>query len=329
MASAESSRPPPAATSGGANPRTAGAETSRGTKTPASLELPAPSTAVTRMLLSPRASGTRAAMNRPPVTAAATSLTSTVTGAASVTLPRTVTWSAPVMLPLAGEAMLSSGGVRARLTVPARSSARPTNSWSAPSLVTVIGGGQKAMPLSPSEHTNVTVASRLVQPFAFGPGVTVARIVGAVRSMLMRAPANAMFPARSTARPSVSCPAPSVVTVTGSLTVAIPDRASLALKRTVTSVRFQPAAFGGGSTDAAICGGVRSMLTLTEAPDVVPVRSDAVPLRTCPAPSWDTVIGRVQVATPLVESEQSNRTLTFVLFQPASLGAGSRVGLMI
>ena len=68
------------------------------------------------------------------------------------------------------------------------------------------------------------------------------------------------FPAKSEALPVTTCPAPSVVTITGLVTLPTPDRASAAVKLTVTLVLFHPLAFGGGLAVLVNVGGVKSML---------------------------------------------------------------------
>src|SRR4030042_34860 len=103
-----------------------------------------------------------------------------------------------------------------------------------------------------------------------GSGEEEAVIVGGVLSMLTVAEAVAIFPAKSVASPLTFCSAPSVVTITGSVTASTPDRLSEALKVTVTSVLFQPLALGSGEAEAVIVGGVLSMLTVAEAVAALP-----------------------------------------------------------
>jgi hypothetical protein len=68
----------------------------------------------------------------------------------------------------------------------------------------------------------------------------------------------AELPAASTAVPVTSWPAPSWLSSTGALHEAMPLCASEHSKLTVTSVLFQPAAFGAGSSLATIVGGSAS-----------------------------------------------------------------------
>jgi hypothetical protein len=58
----------------------------------------------------------------------------------------------------------------------------PETTCAVPSVVTVTGGGQLAIPDSASSHVKVTVTSVWFHPAAFGAGLTVAVIVGAVTS---------------------------------------------------------------------------------------------------------------------------------------------------
>ena len=75
--------------------------------------------------------------------------------------------------------------------------------------------------------------------------------------------AVAVLPARSVASPVTLCFMPSVVSRTGGVQVSIPDRASVQLKFTVTSVLFQPLAFGAGAAAPVIVGLSVSNGTLT------------------------------------------------------------------
>ena len=84
---------------------------------------------------------------------------------------------------------LTLGSVRSRLIVteapalfPALSVAVPLTTWPAPSVVTLIGAGQDAIPDSASEQANKTVGGADHQPAAFAAGATEAVIVGGVVS---------------------------------------------------------------------------------------------------------------------------------------------------
>jgi len=70
----------------------------------------------------------------------------------------------------------------------------------------------------------------------------------------------ALLPVLSIAVPHISCPELSVVTVIGVGQTAMPEVASAHVKLTVTSVLFQPFAFGIGVAVAVIVGDVLSML---------------------------------------------------------------------
>src|SRR5262249_46216486 len=118
-------------------------------------------------------------------------------------------------------------------------------------------------------------------------------------------------------------------TVTGAVTETTPDRPSCAANVTVTAVLCQSASFGGGSTEATTVGGVLSMFSVTLADALLPARSVAVPLTTCPAPSAVTVTGCGQLAMPDPSSLQVKVTVTSVLFQPAALGGGAALALML
>src|SRR5215469_17996596 len=109
----------------------------------------------------------------------------------------------------------------------------------------------------------------------------------------------------------------------------MPERESLQLKFTSTSVLFQPAAFAGGRAVAVMVGGVSSKLRVSDEDAVFPARSAAVPVMIWPAPSWVTVTGGVQEAMPEVLSEQAKLTTTLPLFQPKEFAAGSAEAVMM
>ena len=212
--------------------------------------------------------------------------------------------------------------------LPATSTAVPVTTWPAPSVLTVMGSGHRAMPLPPSVHVKLTLTSLLFQPAAFADGLTTALIVGRLLSMLSVTDTVAWLPALSTAVPLTTCPALSVLTVTGSGHRAIPLTASLHVKLTRTSVLFQPAAFGSGLTTVLTLGRLLSMLSVTDALAWFPATSTAVPLTTCPAPSVLTVTGSGHRAIPLRASVHVKLTCTSALLQPAALGAGLTDALM-
>src|SRR3954467_13125248 len=84
----------------------------------------------------------------------------------------------------------TNGGVWSMMTVtvvsvrfPALSTAVPITGWLAPSVGTVTGAGQMAIPDSSSVHVNVTVTGVRFHPAAFGAGDTAPDIVGLIVSM--------------------------------------------------------------------------------------------------------------------------------------------------
>src|ERR1051325_364235 len=81
-------------------------------------------------------------------------------------------------------------------------------------------------------------------------------------SMLTETLAELRLPALSTASPVTVCPAPSLWRTTAAGQMAMPLKASLQVKLTVTAELFQPAAFGAGATCASIDGNVRSTVSL-------------------------------------------------------------------
>src|SRR2546428_641858 len=137
----------------------------------------------------------------------------------------------------------------------------------------------------------------------------------------------AWLPATSTAALLITCPAPSVVTVTGAGQRATPLVASAHVKVTVAFPLFHPAPFAAGVTATSTTGGVLSMLSVTDAVGWLPATSTAVPLTTCPAPSAVTVTGSGQLAILLVASPHVKLTRTSVLFQPAAFAGGLTTAL--
>ena len=86
---------------------------------------------------------------------------------------------------------------------------------------------------------------------------------GAVRSMLMPDTVTLdVFPARSLHEPVADCAFPSA-RMTGVSMLATPESASVQSNVTVTTVLFQPAAFGSGDATAMTMGGVLSMTPLS------------------------------------------------------------------
>lgn len=164
--------------------------------------------------------------------------------------------------------------------LPARSTAVAVTDWSAPSPVRTRSAGQIAMPDSASEHVKWTVGAARYQPAAFLSPITVAAMSGTVVSMLMSSTvAVAVVPAPLTAVPETLWLAASVVTVTGSGQVLIPDCVSLQVNVTVTGPLFQPSPLAGVRT-AVMSGLVLSMLTVTVTELLLPALSTAVPVTT-------------------------------------------------
>ncbi len=114
--------------------------------------------------------------------------------------------------------------------------------------------------------------------------------------------------------------------VVGGLDVFTPDRASVGVNETVTSVLFHPLAFAAGVRVPMMPGAVLSSLTCTEPVPVLPTLSVTVVVRVT-IPSLVTVSDEgVSVFTPEPpESLPVQVTFTFARFQPAALGAGLKV----
>ena len=104
------------------------------------------------------------------------------------------------------------------------------------------------------------------------------------------------------------------------LTLAIPERASLALAAT-GDCGFLNIVPGAGE-EIETTGGVLSIFTVTEACAVFPAMSVAVPFADNAAPSVESVIGDGQLAIPESASVQAKVTTTSVLFHPAALAGG-------
>ena len=159
-------------------------------------------------------------------------------------------------------------------------------------------------------------------------GVTVTEpMVGAVRSTLTVAEAEAELPARSDACRVITRLAPLVDTPTELGQLTTPETGSEHVNVTVTAVLFQPAAFGAGVTVAVIVGAVVSIDTVAVAVAVLPAVSVAVPVTCWPAPSVDTTTGAGHTAN--LEPVHVNVTVTAVLFHPAAFGAGLAVAVIV
>src|SRR5205807_5468755 len=118
------------------------------------------------------------------------------------------------------------------------------------------------MPESASLQLKLTVTLVLFQPAAFGAGVTLPVIVGAVRSILMLLTVTlALLPATSLTVPLADWLAPSLLsTCAAGQAVARPLPLSAQLKLTVTALLFQPLALAAGVRLPLMVGGVWSTL---------------------------------------------------------------------
>jgi hypothetical protein len=76
-------------------------------------------------------------------------------------------------------------------------------------------------------------------------------------------------------------------------------------------------------------GGVLSSFTVTDAVALFPARSTAVPGTSRAAVSVVTVTGGLQLAIPLVPSEQEKLIVGLELFHPAAFGAGVTLPTML
>src|SRR5438552_3852520 len=105
-------------------------------------------------------------------------------------------------------------------------------------------------PARASVAARFTVTAPRYQPLVPSTPLGVAVVAGLVLSMLMPdTTVEALLPARSVAEPLTAWAAPSALSVTGAVTVAMPDRLSLAVKLTTTSVLFQPSALAAGARE--------------------------------------------------------------------------------
>jgi hypothetical protein len=136
----------------------------------------------------------------------------------------------------------------------------------------LLPGFVDATPDVASAAVNVMDTFVLFHPLGAGPNVS----VGGVLSILIPlAVAGALtLPALSVHDPDADWLAPSEDKVTGLAQLSIPDKLSVPLKLTVTSVLFQPLAFAAGARVAAPVGAVLSILILEMVKDAVfPARS--------------------------------------------------------
>src|SRR5207249_3354565 len=97
---------------------------------------------------------------------------------------------------------------------------------------------------------------------------------------------------------------------------------------TVMSVVFQPAALGAGDCVGLATGGVLSSLTVWDALPRLPALSLQVAVRVCtPSPLEVLLVVQLAASTPAAASVQFQVTVTSLVFQPAALAWGDRLGL--
>src|SRR5947209_7986588 len=143
--------------------------------------------------------------------------------------------------------------------LPARSTALPVTELPAPS-VKVTGPEQPANPDSASLHEKLTVTSVLFQPAAFAVTLRDATIDGAVSSIFRIRDTDARFPARSAIVADAVWFAPSPKSCGDGQLPTRPEPESLQVNVTITSLLFQPAAFGCTLGVAVIDGATLSIL---------------------------------------------------------------------
>jgi hypothetical protein len=222
--------------------------------------------------------------------------------------------------------------VAVALTFPALSVHKPLAVWPGPSVLSVMGAVQLAMPERLSAPVNVTVTLVLFHPAPFGAGDAAAVAVGGVMSILTVTDADRVSPAPFTALHVKVVPAVSVVRAAGSQPVLaselMPDVGSLTFQLTVTFVLFQPAAVGAGDTLGVTIGGVRSIRTVTETELVKPAPFTAEQVNVTPAVSADSE----DVPQPELEVIPDSGSVTLqltltgtVVFQPKAFGGGFTV----
>jgi len=194
---------------------------------------------------------------------------------------------------------------------------------------TVCGGEHEAIAETLGLQVNVTVTLESFHPAVFGTGETDAEMVGFACSRFTLADAVAEFPAMSVAVPETGWFAPSVENRVEEGQVAIPDNESLQVKLTVTGLVSHPLEFGAGERFGITVGGVLSSLITTVAVPVAPAASVTVPLTGMVAPSVEMSCGEGQLVIGAPPGVQVKLTVTFVLFQPAELGPGEGVAMMV
>src|SRR5919109_3311503 len=169
------------------------------------------------------------------------------------------------VLMLGASASMLMWSTVALLALPALSTAEAVSDWLAPLPVRVTSSGQTAMPDRASEHVKRTVTGPVYQPLDPSvPETTAPLMVGGVLSSLTEAESAPTLPAVSLAWPLMTCPLVSSWTSTSGViepgSTPDPRSSSLAVKWTITSSAFQPAAFGVGDRVWVTVGAMLSYL---------------------------------------------------------------------
>ncbi len=219
--------------------------------------------------------------------------------------------------------------------LPALSIAVPVTDWLAPSVPTAVDGVTEATPERLSLAAKLTITLALFQPLVLGSGLREPVIVGGVLSILNEDVVEVvLLPALSVTVTVLVTAEPSAVNtmeLADELVLAMPDRLSLVVKGTETSVLFQPSVLGDGvAVPKDSVGGVLSILMLfTVSEALLPALSVTVPVVDCPAPSTDKVTSGETVSTPERVSVAVKCTVTSLLFQPLLLGEGLHEALIV
>jgi hypothetical protein len=153
--------------------------------------------------------------------------------------------------------------------------------------------------------------------------------LGCVLSKLIVTEAVFVLPALSTTVPLTSWFLPSPDTGTGVGQEETPLKLSEQAKVTVTLELFQPAAFAGGLAEAETAGAVLSIFTVPDVVALNPALFTAVPVAPWFAPSLVNETGELQEAIPRMKSAQLKVIVAFELFQPAAVGAGDTVAMIV
>jgi hypothetical protein len=233
-----------------------------------------------------------------------------------------------------GVASMRTVGLSAVRTFPAASDTEAValRFWPSP-LIRPSAGQSPSIPASASSHVQWMATSLVYQPSSPAvPPATSPRSAGAVLSIrtgptvvaaelsaLSTADAVTVWSPPSLERTLVPCP----------VQLLIPESASEQSRLTVTSLLFQPLAFGCGLRDAPIVGAVLSSLRATEPEPALPTRSAADAVRTTLAVSavTESLAGVGPAATPEPASVADHLTPTSALCQPAPFATGETAPL--